>query len=228
VAIPRETRLVVQADTVRHRSCGCSTPRKDYTRLSFVRVGEQYRTPFFHIAPGENDDEAALQLALPDLGKDTPERYAAALYIGDTIAALKPELTDAKSLAIRLRAVEGQRKTVQVTLVETDGAAWTTSVVADGGWATHTIPLESLVSSRSILIPTPYPGLWNYWREIPAHRGGPATTSVQSKSNDYNSLSRRIPPATPATMPKKSRGIHLPLFPLTPQVSQACSIGPCT
>ena len=148
-------------------------PKKDYARLSFVRVGEQYRTPFFHIAPGENDDEAALELALPDLGKDTPERYAAALYIGETIAALKPELKDAKSLAIRLRAIEGQRKTVQVTLVERDGAAWTTSVVADGSWATRTIPLESLVSSRSILIPTPYPGLWNYWREVPAHRGGP-------------------------------------------------------
>jgi len=146
-------------------------PKKDYTRLSFVRVAEQYRTPFFHIAPGENDDEAALELALPDLGKDTPERYAAALYIGDTLAALKPELQDAKSLTIRLRAVEGQRKTVKVTLVETDGAAWTTSVVADGSWTTRTIPLDSLVSSRSILIPTPYPGMWDYWREVPAHRG---------------------------------------------------------
>lgn len=148
-------------------------PKKDYPRLSFVRVGEQYRTPFFHLAPGENDDEAALELALPDLGKDTPERYAAALYVGDTLAALKPELSDAKSLTIRLRAVEGQRKTVQVTLVETDGAAWTTAVVADGSWTTRSIPLESLVSSRSILIPTPYPGLWDYWREVPAHRGGP-------------------------------------------------------
>jgi hypothetical protein len=26
--------------------------------------------------------------------------------------------------------------------------------------------------SRSIHIPTPYPGLWDYWRESPPHRGG--------------------------------------------------------
>jgi hypothetical protein len=169
-------------------------PKKDYTRLSFVRVGEQYRSPFFHIAPGENDDEASLQLGLPDLGKDTPERYAAALYIGDAIAARKPGLTDAKSLAIRLRAVQGQRKTVQVTLVETDGAAWTASVVADGGWATYTIPLASLVSSRSILIPTPYPGLWDYWREIPAHRGGP---SDQIRPEQIERLQLTVTPNSP-------------------------------
>jgi hypothetical protein len=147
-------------------------PKRDYPRLSFVRVGEQYRTPFFHIAPGRSDDESALELGLPELGKDTPERYATSLYIGDTIAARKADLPKAKSLAITLRAVAGRRKTVQVTLVEADGAAWSTSVVAEGNWSTQTIPLANLVSTRSIHIPSPYPGLWNYWRDVPAHRGG--------------------------------------------------------
>ncbi len=147
-------------------------PKKDYAHLSFVRPGEQYRTPFFRIAAGDSSDESALELGLPDLGKDTPESYAAALYVGDTVGARKAELPKAKSLTVKLRAVEGRQKTVQLTLIETDGAAWSTSVVADSGWSTHSIPLASLVPSRSIHIPSPYPGLWNYWREIPSHRGG--------------------------------------------------------
>jgi hypothetical protein len=65
----------------------------------------------------------------------------------------------------------GRRKTLQVTLVEHDGAAWSVPVVATGAWSTVTVPLSELHMSRSILIPTPYPGLWNYWRVAPVQRG---------------------------------------------------------
>jgi hypothetical protein len=147
------------------------SPKEDYARLSFVRPGEKFRTPFFQVVPGESDDEAALSLGLPDLGKDTPERYAGALYIGDIIAARKSDASRAESLEIKLRSMAGRRKTLQVTLVEQDGAAWSTPVVATGAWSTVTVPLGELHSSRSILIPSPYPGLWDYWRVSPAQRG---------------------------------------------------------
>lgn len=146
-------------------------PKEDYARLSFVRPGEQYRLPFFRIGPGETSDESALILTFPDLGKDTPERYAAALYIGDALAARTTDAQRADSLAIKLRSIDGAQKTIEVTLVEQDGAAWSTSVVALSTWSTVTVPLGGLVPSRSIHIPSPYPGLWNYWREGPPPRG---------------------------------------------------------
>jgi hypothetical protein len=146
-------------------------PKQDYANLSFVRPGEQYRAPFFQIATGETADESALSLSLPDLGKDTPERYAAALYIGDRVAARKSDAPRADSLDIKLAAAGGARKTLQVTLIETDGSAWSASAVAGKAWSTVTVSLADLRLSRSIHIPSPYPGLWDYWRESPARRG---------------------------------------------------------
>jgi hypothetical protein len=59
-----------------------------------------------------------------------------------------------------------------VTLIETDGAAWSAPVVAGSAWSTVTVPFADLHRSRSVHIPTPYPGLWDYWRESPSHHEG--------------------------------------------------------
>ena len=149
-------------------------PKEDYVRLSFVRPGERYRLPFFQIAPGEQADEAALSVFLPDLGKDTPERYAASLFIGDAVAARSGDAPRADAVEVKLRAVGGNRKTIQVQLIERDGAAWSTPVVAGATWSTIRVPLQQLTLSRSIHIPSPFPGLWNYWRASPPDRGGSA------------------------------------------------------
>jgi hypothetical protein len=149
-------------------------PKKDYARLSFVRPGERYRQPFFQLAPAETADESALSLILPDLGKDTPARYAAALFIGDVVAARAADAPRANAVDIKLQAVGGNAKTLEVVLIERDGAAWSASVVAGKSWSTVHVPLENLHISRSIHIPSPFPGLWNYWRESPAGRGGSA------------------------------------------------------
>jgi hypothetical protein len=147
-------------------------PKLDYANLSFVRPGERYRTPFFHLIPGESDDETALSLELPDLGKDTPERYATALYVGDYIAARKSEMPRAQSLAVQLRTVQGAQRNVEVTLIEQDGTAWSTTVVAHAPWTRVSVPLAEFKHTLSIHIPSPYPGLWNYWRDGAVGRGG--------------------------------------------------------
>ena len=146
-------------------------PREDYSQLSFVRPGEQYRTAFFQIVPGETADESALSLTLPTLGNDTPDRYATALYIGDAIAGRAAQAARADSLEVKSRAVGGAHKTLEVTLIEKDGTAWSAAIAAGGTWSTVSIPLSTLQFSRSIHIPSPYPGLWNYWRPSPATRG---------------------------------------------------------
>jgi hypothetical protein len=146
-------------------------PKEDFAHLSFVRPGERYRSPFFQLSPGEVADESALSLTLPDLGKDTPPRYAAALYVGSVVAARQADARRADAVEIKLQAVGGTRKTIEMVLIERDGAAWSASVGAVGHWATVRVPLESFHISRSIHIPSPFPGLWNYWRESPPLRG---------------------------------------------------------
>jgi hypothetical protein len=146
-------------------------PKNDFARLSFVRPGERYRLPFFQLSPGEGDDESALSLTLPDLGKDTPPRYAAALYIGDAVAARKADARLADAIEIKLQAVGGSRKTIEVVLIERDGTAWRAAVRAEAQWSIVRVPVKSFRIWHSIHIPTPYPGLWNYWRESPPFRG---------------------------------------------------------
>ena len=75
-------------------------------------------------------------------------------------------------LHIRLRAAGGQRGLVTVKLIEKDGSSWNVDVPASAQWSDQTVRLDELHSGRSILIPSPYPGLWNYWRPMPASRGG--------------------------------------------------------
>ncbi len=149
------------------------SPERDVSQLSFVRPGEQYRASFFRILPGEFGDAAALRLELPDLGADTPERYAAALYVGAFIAERGPGAANADTLHLRLRAVGESAGVVGVTLIEKDGSSWTTDAVAPGNWTEVSVPTAALRFGRSTLIPSPFPGLWNYWRPAPVGRGGP-------------------------------------------------------
>jgi hypothetical protein len=147
-------------------------PKQDYGLLSFVRPGERFRQPFFELAPGEGSDESAVSLSLPDLGSETPERYAASLYVGEVIGARKKDVLQTEALGIKLRAVGGSQKTIDVVLIERDGTAWSTAATAGKAWSTIQVPLKALRVSRSIHIPSPFPGLWNYWRQASATRGG--------------------------------------------------------
>jgi hypothetical protein len=146
-------------------------PKLDYPQLQFVRPHETVRNGLFDLVPGEDAGEFALSLSVPDLGADTPDRYAAALYIGDAIGARGVDATHGDSLHVKLKSLGGARKTVDISLIEKDGTAWRVPVVAKSGWADVSVPLGDLKISRSILIPTPFPGLWDYWRESPAARG---------------------------------------------------------
>lgn len=143
---------------------------RDYGDLSFVRPEEQYRGSFYSIVPAEGANQAALALSVPDLGADTPARYAGALYVGDAIEAR--DVSNAAALAVRVRAIGGARKTVNLILVEEDGSSWSGAFAASGDWQTLRLPLSQLQFTRSIHIPSPFPGLWNYWREGPAARAG--------------------------------------------------------
>jgi hypothetical protein len=148
---------------------------RDTASLSFSRPDEDHRSPVFRLVPGESDGQAALSFGLPKI--DGLEVYGAALYIGDRIAARGSEIASARSLAVRLR---GQDQ-VDVTLIEKDGSGWRGTVTAGKDWQTVHLSLVNLVFSKSLLIPTPYPGLWDYWRNGPAARasGSPRLDNIE-------------------------------------------------
>lgn len=147
-------------------------PQRDVRLLSFARPDEEHRTPYFHLIPGETSDEAAFDFAVPELGPNTPQLYAAALYVGDALAARGAEAGRADALTVRFKASGGSRKTLDLLLIEKDGSSWRGSAVAGSDWSTARIALQSLEFSRSLLIPTPFPGLWDYWRDGPSARAG--------------------------------------------------------
>jgi hypothetical protein len=146
-------------------------PAQDAAQLSFLRPGEQYRASFFRILPGEFGDQSVLRLQLPKLGPDTPKRYAASLYVGDRLATRTADLADADRLHVRLRAADGVNGKVLVKLIEKDGATWSTAAMASDQWSEVSVTLADLHADRSLLLPSPYPGLWNYWRPVPVGRG---------------------------------------------------------
>lgn len=147
-------------------------PKSDYALLSFVRPHELVRNGLFSVVPGGDAGEFALALGIPDLGADTPDLYAAALYIGGAIAGRTGDGARSATLNVKLRSIGAARNALDLSLIEKDGAAWHGSAAADGSWRTVSIPLADLRIARSLLIPTPFPGLWDYWRAIPEHRGG--------------------------------------------------------
>jgi hypothetical protein len=147
-------------------------PARDIGMLSFVRPSEGDRTPFFHVVTGESSGASAFSIGVPELGANTPALYAAALYIGDKLVARGEHAAQASSLNVRVRASGGARKTLDLYLIERDGSSWHGEAVAGSDWTTVKIPLASLDFSKSILIPTPFPGLWNYWRKGPDARSG--------------------------------------------------------
>jgi hypothetical protein len=142
-------------------------PKSDYATLSFVRPHENVRSGLYSIVPGRDAGEFALAFGVPDLGADTPDLYAAQ-------ADLKIPGDAATTLEITLRSTGAAATNAEISLIEEDGTSWKASLVAGKNWKTVSIPLSALRASRSLLIPTPFPGLWDYWRDIPEHRGGKA------------------------------------------------------
>lgn len=141
-------------------------PKLDYANLSFVRPHENVRGGLYSIVPGRDAGEFALAFAVPDLGADTPQLYAAQADVADAVT-----YASAKTLEIVLRSTGDAATRTEISLIEKDGTAWKASVEAKSSWKTASIPLSALRASRSVLIPSPFPGLWDYWREVPQHRG---------------------------------------------------------
>lgn len=143
-------------------------PASDLARMAFPRLREDLRSPVFKLLPGETSADGALRLGVPQVDGG-PSSYGTGLYIGDRVRTRGASAAKANRVAVRAKAETG-RKALEIVLIEKDGSSWAGKVVTSDRWQTYEVPLDTLTFSRSMLLPTPFPGLWNYWRTGPADR----------------------------------------------------------
>lgn len=137
-------------------------PKADIGDITFQRANGAA----FKLAPGETSASSALSLGISQ-ANNAPALYGAGLYIGERVAARG---AGPKTVSVRLKAEGGAQKTLDLFLIEKDGSSWRGRVNATDEWRTVSVPLGELQFSRSLLLPTAYPGSWNMWREGPKAR----------------------------------------------------------
>lgn len=180
-------------------------PKLDFAKLAYVRLREGERTEFQKLVVGESSNQNALSLKIQPLNNgDMPEHYAGGFFIGDKLSPRAGIAHQAKSVEVRARTTSGSRKTLDLFLIEKDGSSWRGRIVVGPDWSTQSIPLESFTFSRSLIIPTPYPGLWNYWREGPKSR-----ISSKIQIANVERLELRIYPNVGETSNDDSRSIEV-------------------
>jgi hypothetical protein len=150
-------------------------PARDVGNLSLSRSGEwQNRTG--KSVEGSRPGSTAYPLVSPTKG--IPEDFTASLFIGDRVSDRGPAVAAAKSLRIRLKGLTAP-SVIHLTLVEKDGAAWSAKVFATAEWKDVVIPISTLRSAKSAMLPQAYPGTWSYWLSPPPGRNAIDMTQVE-------------------------------------------------
>jgi len=138
-------------------------PVRDSRYLAVSRSGESRN---FVAKLIEGSQAGAKAYPLGYASKEMPMDFTASLYIGDRVSARGPGIAGAKSVKVRLKGVLAP-SVLRLTLVERDGAAWSGKVFASDQWKDVVIPIASLRSSKSVMLPQAYPGTWSYWLSPP-------------------------------------------------------------
>jgi hypothetical protein len=138
-------------------------PARDIANLAVSRSGES-RNRVAKAVDGSHPGTPAYPLAFPT--ERMTDDFTASLYVGDRVADRGPAVAGAKAIRIRLRALEAP-SVIRVTLVEKDGSAWSAKVFASRDWRDAVVPISSLRSAKSAMLPQAYPGTWSYWLSPP-------------------------------------------------------------
>jgi hypothetical protein len=147
------------------------SPGSDAERLAFTRIGDAGRRGLFRVQFSGATGLPIFHFERPvDARSWSPDDYTASLVIKDRVLARRANIADATALQVRLRGL-GPRQRLHITLMEDDGTSWTAAVTVDSGWTEQSLPLDSFVSGRGVLLPEGFPGEWNYWVGHAAGRG---------------------------------------------------------
>ncbi len=141
-------------------------PARDTSFLSVSRSGE-WQNRIGKAVEGSRPGSTAYALESP--AKGIPEDFTVSLFIGDRIADRGTAISAAKSVRVRMRGLTAP-SVIHLTLVERDGAAWSSKAFATPQWRDVVIPVSTLRSAKSAMLPQAYPGTWSYWLSPPPGR----------------------------------------------------------
>src|ERR1035438_5220514 len=119
-------------------------PARDIANLSVSRSGEsRNRNPT--AVEGSQPGTKAYPLSYPS--ETMPDDFTASLYIGGRVSERAGNVSGAKSIRIKLKALAAP-SVIRLTLVEKDGSAWSQKVFASTEWKDVVVPMSSLRSAR--------------------------------------------------------------------------------
>lgn len=148
------------------------SPGVDAEHMAFTRIGDAGRRGLFRVQYSQVTGVPVFHFERPvDARGWSPDDYTASLVVKDRIEARHTTLAGANVLTVRLRGL-GARQRLHITLMEDDGTSWSASIEADSIWSERSLPLDSFVQGRGVLLPEGFPGEWNYWVGPAAGRGG--------------------------------------------------------
>jgi hypothetical protein len=165
-------------------------PARDVTSLSVSRSGES-RNRIAKTVDASRPGVAAYPFAYPN--ETIADDFTASLFVGDRISDRGARIADAKSIRIRLKGVTAA-SVIHLTLVEKDGAAWGAKVFASPQWKDVVVPIGTLRSTRSAMVPQAYSGTWSYWLSPPAGRTSIELSQVERlqfslRRSDFGTIS---------------------------------------
>jgi len=137
-------------------------PDKDLDLLSFSRIGDGWRSGIFDVLPLADNDRTAIRLYFPLEVDSVLKDYTIQVPIKEKIKARGESLKTAQGIALRVRG-ETQKQDVFLTLIESDGTAWTAPLTIKNEWSEINVPFTALKKGKGVLLPLGYPGQWNYW-----------------------------------------------------------------
>lgn len=141
-------------------------PIRDSQFLAVSRSGESQNVAE-KLLEGSQTGASAYRLAYPS--RTMAEDFTASLFIGDRISERCLGIAEAKQIRVRLKGVLAP-SVLRLTLVEADGSAWSCKVFASERWNDVIVPITSLRSAKSAMLPQAYPGTWSYWLSPPPGR----------------------------------------------------------
>lgn len=113
------------------------------------------RNNVVEFVPDENPNQLLLKVSMGKPRADRPIGFQ--YYFGDKIKGRKAELAGVTKLVVQGRSDKSEPVNVKISLVNSNGAAFSTVVSLPQQLTEVEIPLSKLVADASLLLPRPYP-----------------------------------------------------------------------
>jgi len=151
--------------------------QQDIDHLLFSRSAENWKKHHL-LEDGSEIGSKALSFGMPEQTKAFPDDLSASIFVGHTIKDHSASMDKMQRVKVKLRSSEGKIN-LKICLVEKDGTAWATQVVAEKDWKEVSISLSEFKKSKSVMLPQGYPGNWAYWQESPKDRVKMDATAIE-------------------------------------------------